>query len=492
MNPATFTASTFELRDSGGRLVPGDRLLQRRHRRGDARSDGRARVGRRLHGAGSRAAPPESRISPETRSRATTRGRSLTDATAAADARARLDDKQVLLLSGRDPAGGGAERVRLARRRAALTVAPRRVRRGRSGRRRRSAPAQVTMLTDFVNAGGNLIALQPGQAARRAPRPHRRRHDARERLPARRHGSSAPGAGIAGQTMQFHGTADRYSAERGDRRRDALLGPLHDDLEPGGDPPQRRPERRPGGSVHVRPRPLDRPDPPGKPGMGRARTATGIAPARPNDLFFGAAAGDAQPDWLDTQRIGDPAGGRAAAPAREPDRGDEPRPQAAAALLVSAARREGGRRDDRRRPRRRRHGRAASTQYMAAEPARLLGRATGSACAGPRTSIRTTRLTNAPGGGATRRRASRSRIHVTTELRGLDAAQILDSKATTQLADFADELHDVPTRRQRTEPTASPGATGPASRRSNAPTASGSTRTTTTIPSAGSARCRAT
>jgi hypothetical protein len=32
----------------------------------------------------------------------------------------------------------------------------------------------------------------------------------------------------------------------------------------------------------------------------------GDAPARSNDLFYGAAAGDPQPDWLDTQRIGIP------------------------------------------------------------------------------------------------------------------------------------------------------------------------------------------
>ncbi len=32
---------------------------------------------------------------------------------------------------------------------------------------------QVRMLTDWVNAGGNLIALRPDAAARRAARPHR-------------------------------------------------------------------------------------------------------------------------------------------------------------------------------------------------------------------------------------------------------------------------------------------------------------------------------
>ena len=57
----------------------------------------------------------------------------------------------------------------------------------------------------------------------------------------------------------------------------------------------------------------------------------------------------------------DPAGRRAAAPAHEPDRAHERRPQAAAAVLVPAAVGEGGGRDDRRRSRQRRHRSGAST-----------------------------------------------------------------------------------------------------------------------------------
>ena len=32
----------------------------------------------------------------------------------------------------------------------------------------------------------------------------------------------------------------------------------------------------------------------------------GVVPIRPNDLFYGAAAGDVQPDWLDTAKIAIP------------------------------------------------------------------------------------------------------------------------------------------------------------------------------------------
>ncbi len=44
----------------------------------------------------------------------------------------------------------------------------------------------------------------------------------------------------------------------------------------------------------------------------------GAPPIRSDDLFFGAASGDVQPDWVDLAQGRDPAGRRAAAPAREP------------------------------------------------------------------------------------------------------------------------------------------------------------------------------
>ena len=44
---------------------------------------------------------------------------------------------------------------------------------------------------------------------------------------------------------------------------------------------------------------------------------------RSDDLFFGAS-GDVQPDWVDLNKVADPAGGRAAAAAGQPDHRDEP------------------------------------------------------------------------------------------------------------------------------------------------------------------------
>ena len=70
--------------------------------------------------------------------------------------------------------------------------------------------AQVTLLANWVNAGGNLIALRPdaqlagllgltpagGTLA-----------DAYLKVDA----SSSPGAGIVDETIQFHSAADRYA-----------------------------------------------------------------------------------------------------------------------------------------------------------------------------------------------------------------------------------------------------------------------------------------
>jgi uncharacterized protein DUF4082/Big-like domain-containing protein/N,N-dimethylformamidase beta subunit-like protein/purple acid phosphatase-like protein/all-beta uncharacterized protein/BACON domain-containing protein len=70
--------------------------------------------------------------------------------------------------------------------------------------------AQVAMLSDWVTAGGNLIAMRPdkklasllGLADAAATL-----SDAYLLVDT----SAAPGTGIAGQTMQFHGNADRYA-----------------------------------------------------------------------------------------------------------------------------------------------------------------------------------------------------------------------------------------------------------------------------------------
>ena len=127
--------------------------------------------------------------------------------------------------------------------------------------------AQVTTLTGWVNGGGNLVAMRPDKqlagllglttpaaraanaylkvdTQRAAGSRHRRQHD-----PVPRHG------------RPLH-------AERRDGGRDAVLERDDGDGEPGGDAALGRVERRPGGRVHLRPRPLGRLHAPGQSRLG--------------------------------------------------------------------------------------------------------------------------------------------------------------------------------------------------------------------------------
>ena len=71
--------------------------------------------------------------------------------------------------------------------------------------------AQVTMFTNWVNGGGNLIAMRPDKQLAGAARPDRRRRRRSRTRYLLVNTAAAPGAGIVDQTIQFHGTADRYT-----------------------------------------------------------------------------------------------------------------------------------------------------------------------------------------------------------------------------------------------------------------------------------------
>ena len=126
-----------------------------------------------------------------------------------------------------------------------------------------------TMLTDWVNGGGNLIAMRPGQAARGAARADRRRRDAHQRLPAGRHRRRRPAPASSARRCSSTAppTATRSTARRA--RRDAVLDATTRHRQPGGDAARRRQRRRPGRGVHLRPRALGRLHAPGQPGLGR-------------------------------------------------------------------------------------------------------------------------------------------------------------------------------------------------------------------------------
>ena len=140
--------------------------------------------------------------------------------------------------------------------------------------------AQVSALTGWVNAGGNLIAMRPDKQLAGL-------------LGLTDAGTTLANAYLQVDTSSGAGSRDRRQhdpvprhrrplhAERRDRGRDALLERDDGDREPRGDPALGRRERRPGGRVHLRPRPLRRLHAPGQSGLGRAgarRRRRGSAP----------------------------------------------------------------------------------------------------------------------------------------------------------------------------------------------------------------------
>ncbi len=181
------------------------------------------------------------------------------------------------------------------------------------------SPSQVSTLTNWVNGGGKLVALartSSSPACSGSPTPERRW----QRVPRGRHRRRPERASTADDPVPRHGRP--LHAQRSDGDRDALLKRDHGDDEPRGHAPLGRIERRTGGRLHVRPRPLDRLYAPGQSGLGRPG-ARRRRRHRPDDMFYGAKCGDVQPDWLDTSKI-DPAGRRAAAATRQPDHQMEP------------------------------------------------------------------------------------------------------------------------------------------------------------------------
>ena len=162
--------------------------------------------------------------------------------------------------------------------------------------------AQVTLLTNWVSAGGNLIAMAP---------------DARLTAllgitPAgstltngylRVDGSSAAGSGITGQTMQFHGTAELYNLTGA-----TALGLLYSGAATA--TPYPALTLHPVGSglaaaftydlassiVYTRQ---------GNPAWAR-QERDGSSPIRSSDKFYGNAANDVQPDWVDLGKVAIP------------------------------------------------------------------------------------------------------------------------------------------------------------------------------------------
>ncbi len=162
-------------------------------------------------------------------------------------------------------------------------------------------PAQVAMFSDWSNAGGNLITMRPDkQLAGLLGLTDLGTTLSDKYLLVDT--SAAPGLGIVAESMQFHGTADRYALSGA-----TSVATLYStSVTPTSSPALAlRTLAGAGGMVATFTYDLARSvvyTRQGNPAWS-GQERDGLDPRRSNDLFFGAAAGDPQPDWVDFNKI---------------------------------------------------------------------------------------------------------------------------------------------------------------------------------------------
>ncbi len=164
--------------------------------------------------------------------------------------------------------------------------------------------AQVTMITNWVTGGGNLIAMRPDKKLAGLAG----LTDAGSILSEGYllvDTTSASGAGIVGQTIQFHGSADRYLLGSA-----TSLATLYANSATATSNPAvtLRSVGSNGGKIATFTYDLARSivfTRQGNPAwIGQERD--GILPLRADDLFYGNAAEDPQPDWVNPDKIAIP------------------------------------------------------------------------------------------------------------------------------------------------------------------------------------------
>jgi hypothetical protein len=164
--------------------------------------------------------------------------------------------------------------------------------------------AQVATLSGWVNAGGNLIALRPDKQLAGLLG----LNDADSTLAnayLKVETSTAPGAGIVGSTIQYHGTADRYTLNGAQ-----AIATLYSSATTATANPAvtLRAIGSNGGEAAAFTFDLARSvvyTRQGNPAWA-GQERDGVLAVRPDDMFYGAKVGDIQPDWLDTSRIAIP------------------------------------------------------------------------------------------------------------------------------------------------------------------------------------------
>jgi hypothetical protein len=165
--------------------------------------------------------------------------------------------------------------------------------------------AQAQMLDDWVTGGGNLIAMRPdpdlagllGLSSAGSPL-----SEGYMKVDT----GSSPGAGIVGQSMQFHGTADRYTANDA-----TTIAALYSDATTATSNPAvtLRSVGANGGQAAAFTYDLARSIVETRQGnpawAGQSRDGQ-QGPIRADNLFFGDSSSDPQADWVDRDKIAIP------------------------------------------------------------------------------------------------------------------------------------------------------------------------------------------
>ena len=171
--------------------------------------------------------------------------------------------------------------------------------------------AQVTTLTNWVTTGGKLIAMRPDkQLAGLLGLTDAGATLANQYLLINT--AQAPGSGLVGETIQFHGIADRYNLNGA-----TALATLYSNAITATNAPAVT--LRTVGSGQAAAFTFDlarsvvytRQGNPAWAGQERDGTPPGTPPGSPvlirsNDLFYGASASDPQPDWVDLNKVAIP------------------------------------------------------------------------------------------------------------------------------------------------------------------------------------------
>ena len=164
--------------------------------------------------------------------------------------------------------------------------------------------AQVTTLTNWVTAGGNLVAMRPDKKLASLLG----LVDAGTTLAngyVLINNATEPGAGLVNQTIQFHGTADRYTAAGA-----TVIATLYSNATTATTNPAvtLRSVGTSGGQAAAFTFDLARSivyTRQGNPAWA-GQERDGLAPVRSDDLFFGARSGDVQADWINLSKVAIP------------------------------------------------------------------------------------------------------------------------------------------------------------------------------------------